>query len=61
MNAFFSRFGSPILGEDVDEIYNNIYGECGKEFLEVLETSPYEVAVISRLIAYLQQRLEGGQ
>lgn len=58
MNA---RWGSPILGQDVNEVYNKVYGNDGEHYIEVLETSPYEIAVISRMIAYLQQKKNGGK
>lgn len=59
MNANLTRWMSPILGQEAESVYNNIYGEKGKAFVNILETSPYEIAVISRLIVYLQSKKEG--
>lgn len=56
MNTNFTRWTSPILGEDAKNVYNGAYGENGNSFVNILETSPYEIAVISRMIAYLQNR-----
>ena len=49
------RWASPILGEDVNEAYTKAYGEDGVRYVEVLESSPYEISVISRMIAYMQE------
>ncbi len=60
MNANFTRWTSPILGQEAEAVYTGIYGNEGADFLRVLETSPYEIAVVSRLIAYLQ-KVKGGE
>jgi len=60
MNANFTRWTSPILGQEAEAVYTGIYGNEGEDFLRVLETSPYEIAVVSRLIAYLQ-KVKGGE
>lgn len=60
MNANFTRWTSPILGQEAETVYTDIYGNEGADFLRVLETSPYEIAVVSRLIAYLQ-KVKGGE
>ena len=60
MNANFTRWTSPILGQEAEAVYTDIYGNEGAGFLRVLETSPYEIAVVSRLIAYLQ-KVKGGE
>lgn len=53
-----TRWTSPILGEDAQALYERSYGEAGQTFLKILEASPYEIAVISRMIAYLKQKKE---
>ncbi len=55
MNANITRWTNPILGDGADVIYMEMYGDEGKNFLHVLESSPYEIAVVSRLIAYLEK------
>ena len=34
-------------------------GDAGERFVDILNTSPDEIAVISRLIAYLKMKREG--
>ena len=57
MNMNF-RFPSPGLGADTQDLYTRLYGEVGEKFVDILNTSPNEIAVISRLIAYLKERKE---
>lgn len=59
MDANFTRWTSPILGEEAESLYKRAYGEDGVGFVSILETSPYEIAVISRMIAYLHSKKEG--
>ncbi len=58
--VFFNTYGfsSPVLGEEAQKIYSNIYGEAGEKFVDILNTSPNEIAVISRLITYLREKKE---
>lgn len=51
-----SRFPGPVLGEDTQELYTKLYGDVGAKFVDILDTSPNEIAVISRLIAYLKDK-----
>ena len=53
MKTNFTKFSVPVLGEDTQELYKELYGDIGAGFLDILNTSPDEIAVISRLIAYL--------
>lgn len=55
MNTNIMRWTNPILDEDADVVYTELYGDEGKNFLHILESSPYEIAVVSRLIAYLEK------
>lgn len=50
-----SKFSAAVLGEGAHELYADLYGEKGEGFLHILNNSPDEVAVISRMIAYLQE------
>ena len=61
MNANITRWTNPILGEGADAVYTEMYGDDGKNFIHVLESSPYEIAVVSRLIAYLEKGRGGKQ
>ena len=54
MNARFTRFSSPVLGQQANEVYRDAYGTDGDGYVDILETSPHEIVVISRLIAHLQ-------
>lgn len=56
VQAMNARWGSPVLGQEVNELYVNTYGEEGEHYVEVLESSPYEIAVISRMIAHMQEK-----
>lgn len=55
------RWGAPILGQEVNEVYSNAYGRDGEHYVEVLESSPYEIAVISRMLAFMQENKKGGR
>ncbi len=61
MNANITRWTNPILDEAAEDVYIEIYGDEGKNFIHVLESSPYEIAVISRLIVYLEKVRKGKQ
>lgn len=58
MNMNFAKFPAPVLGDDAQTLYSKLYGEAGERFVDILNTSPDEIAVISRLIAYLTERKE---
>lgn len=51
-----TRFNSPVLGDEAKESYS-IYGEPGDVFINYLENAPSEMAVISRMLAYLNKLL----
>ena len=59
MNMNFANFPAPVLGNDTQELYAKLYGDAGERFVDILNSSPNEIAVISRLIAYLKER--GGE
>lgn len=61
MNMNLVKFSSPVLGEDTLELYTNLYGDAGEKIVDILDTSPNEIAVISRLIAYLKDKKGGKQ
>ena len=52
----FPGWSSPTIDEEMYGLYSDIYGENGENYVEVLETSPYEIAVISRMLAYMQEK-----
>ena len=58
MNMKFAKFSVPVLGEETQKLYAELYGEAGERFVDILNSSPNEIAVISRLIAYLKNRME---
>lgn len=57
MNMNFAKFSAPVLGDDAQKIYTKLYGGAGDKFVDILNTSPNEIAVISRLIAYLKDKI----
>ena len=56
MNMNFAKFPAPVLSNDTQALYTKLYGEAGETFIDILNTSPDEIAVISKLIAYLTER-----
>lgn len=56
MNMNFAKFPTPVLSDDTQALYSKLYGEDGERFVDILNTSPDEISVISRLIAYLTER-----
>lgn len=61
MNMNFAKFPAPVLGNDALELYRKLYGDAGEKFVDILNTSPNEIAVISRLIAYLKDKKGAAQ
>ena len=59
-NANPIRFETPNMGQETETAYRTLYGEESADFVQVLRESPYEIAVISRLIAHLEQKRRGG-
>lgn len=60
MNMNPTRFGTPGMGQETETVYRDVYGTNGVNFTRVLQESPYEIAVLSRLITYLEQKQKGG-
>lgn len=58
MNTNFVGWNNPVIHDDTRKLYENLYGENGSRWLTVLESSPREIAVISRLIAHLMLHKE---
>ena len=58
MNVNFTGWENPVCMKQVPEIYEAVYHEEGREFLRILESSPYEMMVLSRLLAYLDSKKE---
>lgn len=56
MNMNFAKFPAPVLSDETQSLYVKLYGEAGKRFVDILNTSPDEIAVISRMISYLAER-----
>lgn len=56
MNINLTRFGTPGMEQEAEKIYSSIYGDSGMNFVHILRESPYEIAVLSRLITYLEQK-----
>ena len=50
------RFPSPTMDESAQNLYAELYGDAGARFVGILNSSPNEIAVISRLIAYLDDK-----
>lgn len=52
----FDKFSAPVLGDEIQELYTKLYGKNGERFIDILNTSPNEISVISRLIAYWEEK-----
>lgn len=50
------RFPSPTMDDTAQNLYTELYGDAGARFVGILNSSPNEIAVISRLIAYLDDK-----
>ena len=60
MNINSVKFEVPVLDENTKNLYTRLYGEkSGERFVNILSTSPDEIAVISRLIAFLMDKKKG--
>lgn len=53
MKANLTRWANPVLSQEATDSYMDIYGNDGENYIHVLKSSPYEIAVISRFLAYL--------
>ena len=58
MNTNFVGWNNPVIHDDTHKLYEDLYGENGSRYLAILESSPREIAVISRLLAHLMLRKE---
>lgn len=56
MTMNFTKFPTPVLGDEARKLYSRLYGDAGEQFVDILNTSPDEIAVISRLIVYLKEK-----
>ena len=54
-----SKFPTPVLGDEARALYSKLYGSDRPRFIDIMDASPGEIAVISRMIAYLAERREG--
>jgi len=62
MRTNLVKFETPGMGAGTKALYRRLYGEmAGEQFIDILSTSPDEIAVISRLVAFLaeQKGVEG--
>lgn len=56
MKMNFTKFSAPVLDENTQDLYVRLYGDAGERFVGILNTSPDEIAVISRMISYLMEK-----
>ena len=59
MNINAIKFEVPGMDESNKNLYTKLYGDAGEHFINILSSSPDEIAVISRLIAYLTDKHKG--
>lgn len=53
MKVNFTRWASPLLNDVASNLFEESYGEDAQYFIHVLGDSPYEIALLSALLAYL--------
>ena len=53
------NFSNPVMNNSVRNLYSELYGMNGAILSDTLEDCPYEVAVLSRLTAYLKSSIKG--
>ena len=51
-------FSCPFLGEDVKKLYRRLYADNAEKYIACLDTSPNEIAIVSRLLTYMIDRLK---
>lgn len=51
------RWSCPVLDESVNKLFRQAYGEVGYSFCTVLGSAPYEIAVVARILAYLNEKV----
>lgn len=51
-----ARMSCPVLGESAKRLFGQLYSENGDTFYTVLDSAPYEIAVIARILAYLNEK-----
>lgn len=54
----FAKFSAPVMDDNTQALYSKLYGDAGERFVNILNTSPDEISVISRMIAYLTEKKE---
>lgn len=60
MRTNLVKFEAPGMGARAKALYQKLYGElAGEQFIDILSTSPDEIAVISRLVAFLAEQKGG--
>lgn len=59
INTMNARFDSLSLEQENIDVYTRLYGENGKRFVDILALSPDEIAIVSRMIAHVQESLMG--
>lgn len=59
MKANCVRFSPPVLDGTAKTHYEALYQDAGVQFMNVLNTSPNEIAVLSRMLVYLNEKSGG--
>ncbi|MCI9420596.1 MAG: hypothetical protein HFG32_11385 [Eubacterium sp.] len=60
MNINTVKFAVPGMDENTQNFYTRLYDEVSGRFVNILSTSPDEIAIISRLIVYMMDK-KGGE
>lgn len=54
----FARWESPVLDDNAKALYTRTYGESGRIAIGILRGAPYEIGVVSILLAFLETLVE---
>lgn len=55
LNTNIIGFDNPVLEENAEKKYTDVFGPDGVGFVRILESSPEENAIISKLLLYLHK------
>lgn len=55
LNTNITGFDSPVLTQNTEKMYTEVYGADGVGFVRILESAPDENSIISKLLLHLHK------
>lgn len=52
-----TRWNNPVLDDTSEDLFYKVYGEAGTDIHNLLEKVPYEMALVARIQAFLNERV----